>query len=95
MNIRCPHCNKNLPGKHDDRVVAGDYIECGLCGHVWMLRISGHKCGCGRPAVKRWIGSWACARCIEIEQAGYDGYVNPMGLSKLPPSSAALLEVSR
>ena len=38
--VTCPHCKGRLPpiARADDSPPRGEWLECGLCGHLWAFR---------------------------------------------------------
>ena len=38
--VTCPHCKGRLPpiARADDNPPRGEWLECGLCGHLWAFR---------------------------------------------------------
>ena len=38
--VTCPHCKGRLSpiARADDNPPRGEWLECGLCGHLWAFR---------------------------------------------------------
>ena len=38
--VTCPHCKGRLSpiARADDNPPRGEWLECGLCGHLWRFR---------------------------------------------------------
>lgn len=37
MKLNCPRCRRVLPQIGNEILTIGDFLECGLCGHIWKF----------------------------------------------------------